>query len=72
MEHASFITLHTTLQIDVSAVVADVTSVGTTTLPQSVRVDFIKFMAADTRQVQAFSGNPGYQTGYPLLVSLPH
>lgn len=57
------------MQVSVSAIVTDLPDT-TTTVKQSIRVEFVQYQTADTRVLQTFSGNPGYQIGYPVLVSI--
>lgn len=59
-----------TVQVEVSVVVTDFkyNASASPVFMQAVRIDYLQDDEDSTVIVQN-SGNPGYQTGYPLLVS---
>lgn len=64
----SFIIMFVVLQVDISVLMTDV-AITDNALKQSIRVNFVNISVADqTHALQVFSGNPGYQPGYSLLV----
>ncbi len=54
-------------QVSVALIVTDVDT-SSTWLKQMSRVVWAQYQPGDTRVFYSYSGNPGYLTGFPLLV----